>query len=247
MLAPCWLQMCPCTPAWCSTVPPVGFTLNCSSREAAVLPFDVGGLLLEPAAAKKKGGKKRPAPVTDSDEEEEAEAAGAAMLMELGVGSGKRPRRQGAGAKLGAIIADELELGLGEEEAGPSRALPARAAAVSSPAGTRRQLQLSARPFEEWMQETEDLDAGGSIPDDEGGPGKLRGAVMIDACSCAGVRWCAFAVLLPCLLSWWLLHCCCSCRCGGLLRRLLLCMPWHGLALLLTTGNPVLSNLYSGC
>lgn len=162
--------VCPCSP-----VTPLVFTLNRSSREAAVLPFDVGGLLPEPAAAKKKGAKKRPAPVADSDEEaEEVEAAGAAMLMELGMGTGKRPRRQGAGAKMGAMIADELELGQGEEEAGPSRALPARAAALSSPAGTRRQLQLSARPFEEWMQEMEDPDAAGSIPDDEGGPGSSK-------------------------------------------------------------------------
>lgn len=156
-----------------TTVACLAFLVTCSSREAAVLTFEVEALQQpEAPAAQKKRGKKRPAPVADSEEEEEeADAAGAAMLLELGVGSEKRPRRQGAGSNMGALIA-ELELGLGgDEEAGPSRALPGRAAAISSPAGSRRQLQLDLHPFEEWaeQQETAALAAAASIPDDEGG------------------------------------------------------------------------------
>lgn len=143
----------------------------CSSREAA------GPMLLaaptppqhEPQPAAKAGGsKRRQAPSTDSDEEDAAlllaqmaaaPAAGAAPSGQ------RRSQRHGAGALMGALIA---EVEGGAEEA-TARALPPRQAALSSPSGSRRRLQLVARHFEEWAQPSAEAAAvAASIPEDEG-------------------------------------------------------------------------------
>lgn len=191
-----------------------------SSREAACLPNEMD--LTPPqceqrpaAAAKKQAGKKRqrePSP-DSSDEAEVAEAEEAAvvaqLLAELGAAgmpsaaaagatggaaaSGRRrPQRPGAGSGLSAIIAD-LALDDDGAEGAPTRRLPARQTALSSPSGSRRRLQQAARAFEEWAQPDEAAVAlAAGISEDEG----TGCRAMVDCQLC--IQW-SQADALPCL------------------------------------------------
>lgn len=177
-----------------------------SSREAACLPSEQLGLTpaqreQQPAAAKKPqaGRKRQREPSPDSDDEADvalllaelaaaSPAAVAAPADGAAGSSGRRSQREGAGANLNALLLAEAELG-GDAEAPPTRALPARETALSSPSGSRRRLQQAARVFEDWAQpDPEAVAAAARIPEDEGaGCGASR--ACLPACLPADAIW----------------------------------------------------------
>jgi hypothetical protein len=156
----------------------------------------------QPAPKKKQtGGKRRRVSSPASSDAEEEEAACAAQLLAELAGadggpsaaggvqavSGRRSQRQGAGANMSALIAEvELagaELGLaGSAESAPTRALPAREAALSSPSGSRRLVQQAAQAFKEWAEPNEAAVAAAvaATPADAGeGGGRARRSVPL--------------------------------------------------------------------